>query len=315
MFNLHKEYRAAIFLALAMLGGVSLIPLSDIKVLAQISSNVSCSNTEIEEHIKQLENAEAEAFDALVKCNSKSVSALIKALRNLDKNARVVAIAALGEIGKNAEPAVPILINALKDDDRDVRSIAVYSLGKIGTKSKPVIRELINALKHENNLVRLNAADALGKIGTKSEPAIKQLINALEDENEFVRSGAAYALGEIGYYAKDALPMLKKVSSQDKNLNVRLRTYSAISKITKITTRRRRRVTSYGRPRRSETGTIANLLSDQNNKPPIMCKIPAIKAVLTWKCPKNSNNKKPDNQKPQTDKPQQNSQPSQRLNR
>ncbi len=257
MFNPHRKYRAALFVILALLGGVSLIALEDLRVFVQISLNASCSNTEIEKHIKQLENKEleAEAYDAIVKCNFKSVSALIKALKNKDEKVHIVAIDALGEIGLNAEPAVPSLINALKDKDFMVRSSATDALGKIGKKSKSTTIELINALQHENENVRIGTANALGK---------------------------------IGYRAKDALPTLKKVSSQDINFHVIVSANIAISKIDSHKIPRPSKLYEAHSP----TPQIRQAFTDYNEKPLVICKIPVIKNIL-WKCPKNSINKKP----------------------
>ena len=56
------------------------------------------------------------------------------------------------------------------------------------------------------------------------------------------------------------------------------------------------------------------LVAYQNTKPLVICRIPVINNIL-WKCPKNSNDKKPSDQKPQNVRGQQNSQPSQPRNR
>jgi hypothetical protein len=60
--------------------------------------------------------------------NKKAVGNLIQALSDTANSvARVVAGRMLGEIGPQAEPAVPALLNAAKDRDDDVRKAAVFA--------------------------------------------------------------------------------------------------------------------------------------------------------------------------------------------
>ena len=287
MFNLYKGYRAAIFLILTVLGGISLNALGDIKVLAQTSSNVSCSNTEIEKHIKQLENAEPEAFDALVACNSKSVSALIKALEGKDEKIRIVAIVALGEIGENAKPAVPGLINALQDKDSMVRYSAAYTLGKIGKKAKPAVSELVAALQDKDSTVRSSAADALVRIGYKKASLCKHLLT----EKIFITSITSSTIQETadGGYRIYCTGSRRRIGEFRNNCRVRRRC-------------------------RTPYGIRKTIVIHNNTKPLVICSIPVINNIL-WKCPNNSSDKKPNNQKPQTGRRQQNPQTPQQRTR
>src|SRR5262249_60564546 len=70
-----------------------------------------------------------------------SVNDLVQRLRSQDINVRRSAAIALGQIGKDALPA---LIAALKDQDADVRSSAAYALGQLGSDAQ---HALIAALK------------------------------------------------------------------------------------------------------------------------------------------------------------------------
>ena len=90
-----------------------------------------CTEVEIKKHIQQLDKAEISDFNALVACQSKSVPALINTLNHPDESIRIIAIAALGEIGINAKTAVPALITAYKDKSIEVRVVSVDAIGKI----------------------------------------------------------------------------------------------------------------------------------------------------------------------------------------
>jgi len=95
---------------------------------------------------------------------------------------------ALVKIGK---PAVNPLIEVLNDKNKDIRLVAVVALGEI--KDKRAIPPLIEALKDEDWCVRFAAAKALGEI--KDKRAVSPLIEALKDEN--VHGYAAIALRKI----------------------------------------------------------------------------------------------------------------------
>src|SRR5262249_42207373 len=77
-----------------------------------------------------------------------SVNDLVQRLRSQVINARRSAAIALGQIGKDALPA---LIAALKDQDVVVRSSAAGALGQIGKDAVPA---LIAALKDQDAGVR-----------------------------------------------------------------------------------------------------------------------------------------------------------------
>jgi HEAT repeat protein len=119
--------KAVIFTTLSLLGFVSLPIFTNIKTLAQTSVSSQCTDAKIKKHIQQLNQAETANFNALVKCNSKAVPALITALQNQDENLRIIAIAALGEIGVKAIAAQPFLNDLLKDKSQDIRAITVHT--------------------------------------------------------------------------------------------------------------------------------------------------------------------------------------------
>ena len=92
-----------------------------------------------------------------------SVDDLVQRLRSQDINVRRSTAIALGQIGKDALPA---LIAALKDQDVVVRDSAAGALVQIGPDAKEAAPALIAALKDQDAGVRSSAADGLGKIAT-----------------------------------------------------------------------------------------------------------------------------------------------------
>jgi HEAT repeat protein len=77
------------------------------------------------------------AAAVLLKINAKrAVFPLIKALRNPDKEVRLMACVALSSIGPAAKAAIPSLLEAAKDHDKDIREYATMALDKIAPGTK-----------------------------------------------------------------------------------------------------------------------------------------------------------------------------------
>jgi HEAT repeat protein len=201
-----KQYQSQgiIFLVLTLLSGIiSPFIVTNIETIAQTpSTQMQCSEVEIKKYIQQLDSGETSNFDALVECRSQSVPALIDALNNPDENIRIIAIAALGEIGIPAASAVPALKTALTDKSVEVRLITVDALGKIRKRAVP---SLITALEDRDEEVRQAATNALVKIG---KPALPGLIKALETGSWQSRLYAAVVLGQMQSNAKQAIPAM-----------------------------------------------------------------------------------------------------------
>lgn len=182
---------------------LSTIVIANIPTLAQIPSIQSeCTEVKIKYHIQQLDKPETSNFEALVACQSKSVPALINTLNNQDESIRIIAIAALGEIGINAKAAIPALNATYKDKSIEVRVVTVDALGKIRKRAIPT---LIVALQDEDENVREIATNALVKIG---KPALPALIKALETGSWRSRLTAADVLGKMRSNAKKAVPAM-----------------------------------------------------------------------------------------------------------
>ena len=69
----------------------------------------------------------------------KAVSHLSAALQNDDAELRRYAAELLGEIGPSAREALPALIKALKDRNREVRNCAAQAISKIMPKTLPAV--------------------------------------------------------------------------------------------------------------------------------------------------------------------------------
>jgi HEAT repeat protein len=221
------------------------------------------------------------------------VSQNIIALEDEDSNVRSNAAYVLGNMGKEAKEAIPALISALKDEDSDVRYYAAYALGNMGEEAKEAIPALISALKDEDSYVRFNAAGALGNMGKEAKEAIPALISALKDEDSNVRSNAAYVLGNMGKEAKEAIPALI-FALKDEYSNVRYRAAYALVNMGKETKEAilaliwalededRHVVYSY------PPSLASRITAYKRENPPVACKFPVIKEILSWKCPKPS---------------------------
>ena len=323
MFTQRWTSRAAIFTTIGMLISVTLPAFTNKRVFAQTPPVQSqCSDVNIQKYIKQLNKAETTAFNALVECNSQAIPALIKALKNPYVNTKIITVAALGEIGENAEPAIPYLTKLLKNKNQDINIIATHALGEIGEAAIPA---LIKVLKNNKNWqVRYIAADALSQMGTKAKKAVPALIKASKkDKDWYVRNKAEDAVRKIRRHKLDQI--LFKKNQEISILDVR---YEFISRIIARENRFRSiirkekdnnlnytrelgnlRVRKFESPPLAEpppllppapiseegndvqqkittrTRSLQKTITNAKKKPPVMCKIPVLKAIFKWKCP------------------------------
>ncbi|MFQ5796483.1 MAG: HEAT repeat domain-containing protein [Candidatus Bipolaricaulia bacterium] len=156
------------------------------------------------------------------------IGRLIEALQDENFRVRFAAAKALGEMGLDAQDAIPALVEALGDEVVYVRYGVTVALGGIGSAAVPA---LANALQNEDKLVRFHAAAALVMIGPDARDAIPSLTEALRDESEGVRFTSAFVLGKIGPDAHDAVPGLIEVLRGDVDWRVRLRAAWALAEI------------------------------------------------------------------------------------
>lgn len=268
-----RKYKAAIFTNLVLSGSIIIHLVTNRQAIAQTSlTQPQCTEVEMQQHIQQLNKGVSADFDALVACDSKSVPALLKAMKNGDENLRIIIIAALGEIGLRDSPAIPSLKlhDLLNDKNKEVRLMAANALKKIGQDPIPA---LIVALQNSDSQIRQQAAHNLGQLSTEAKDAIPHLINALKDPDKNVRLKAAYALEEIATLAEDAVPSLRN-ALKDPDISVRRHVSSILEKI-----RFYQNCCYLIAPRFREETSIYLA-----NHPLAMCRIPVIRSVLKWKC-------------------------------
>src|SRR5207253_2158192 len=92
-----------------------------------------------------------------------AVPDLVKAVKDADPTVSWAAIDALGQIGRDAEPAVPTLVEALKD--ASTRGAAIDALGQIRDKARDAVGALEKLLHGEDVSVHWATAAALVRIG------------------------------------------------------------------------------------------------------------------------------------------------------
>ena len=169
------------------------------------------------------------AIDALQEINDVSlVPVFIKALSDPDLKIREKAIGALEEIEPAAAKAVvPVLTNTLKDTHGYIRERAAIVLGQMGREAESAVPALGNLLADSELAVVKSAADALRKIGdTSATPA---LIQAWENGPRDARSAVAQALGGIADPA--AVPSLLQTLRESEHPDLRIAAALALYQI------------------------------------------------------------------------------------
>jgi HEAT repeat protein len=159
-----------------------------------------------------------------------AVPTLAKFLRDPKREIRLKAVDALASLGSSAKAAVPELTAALKDSDEALRLGAANTLGKIGIEAKSAVPALVEALEDTSNIVRLKVTNALANMGLEAESAVPALIEAMSDPDQEVQMGAIGALGRIGVQAKPAIPELTRALTNP-NSRTRVSAMMALSNI------------------------------------------------------------------------------------
>ena len=127
-------------------------------------------------------------LDALARGGSRSISALVGALRSNDDDVAMYAATALGEARDPA--AVPHLIRLLQHSDPNVAQAAIDALGKLRAQSAA---SSVEAMLEADPWLRFAAAHALGEIGHPG--SVHALMRAASDSG--ISELAVEALGKI----------------------------------------------------------------------------------------------------------------------
>jgi HEAT repeat protein len=226
----HYRQRLVAVIAFSFLSFTSPLLLTRNAAAARVDEPTA-NPKEIASLIEKLKTKDERELSAAIKnlgrIGEPAIPALMKALQDKNLQVRRSAAQVLAKIG---HPTIPDLAQALNNPNADVRSSAAEALGGIGAEAKTALPHLVPLLQDSNPDVRSSAAEALGGIGAEAKTALRQLVPLLQDSNANVRSSAAYALGRIGAEAITALrqlvPLLK-----DSNANVRSRAAEALGGI------------------------------------------------------------------------------------
>jgi len=126
---------------------------------------------------------------------------LVEVIRDYRSGIRVMAIAALREMGASAEVAVPALIEVLDDEPLasglvidGVADAAMWTLANIGPLAAAALPALLKRVP-ENPTAALFA---IGSIGPAARAAAPELVELLRDAQLYVKVGVAVALWRIG---------------------------------------------------------------------------------------------------------------------
>ncbi len=133
------------------------------------------------------------------------IDALVVALSDADGSVTVNAANALGHIGA---PAVPALVGKLSD--KAYRGLIVEVLGEMGGEAESAVPALVELLSSDDKDLRREVYISLATMGTKASAATPVLMKTLQDPNAAEgRAGAAYVLAHIG--EQRAIPFLKEI--------------------------------------------------------------------------------------------------------
>jgi HEAT repeat protein len=138
------------------------------------------------------------------------------ALEDDDEFVRTEATRALLQVGPEPDSEIAGLVDSLQNELEVVRFHAAVALGNLGRNARPAVPTLIHtALWDADPAVRVEAAVALWKIERSGPLVIPVLTEALEADNEMICWMAADALGQIGPEAREAVPALRQALHRD----------------------------------------------------------------------------------------------------
>jgi HEAT repeat protein len=123
----------------------------------------------------------------------KMVPLVVKLLSDSDPSIAARALSALTDGGVEVLPALTAAV-----DQREARYWACLALGEMGPQAQAAVPALIKALDDDRPEVRLQAAIALGEIGPDAKPAASSITKLINDSFPSVRAAAIFALGRIG---------------------------------------------------------------------------------------------------------------------
>ena len=137
---------------------------------------------------------------------------------------RKATIQTLGHLGAAAELAVDQIDPVAREAEKDLRMVAIEALGNIGAPTgRATLTELI---KDEDSDIRASAALALGKLNDAS--VLPRLVEALDDPQSAVRRNAAASIGRLGPAGREATAPLFVLLKEQKDWEAALQAAQAI---------------------------------------------------------------------------------------
>jgi HEAT repeat protein/S1-C subfamily serine protease len=136
---------------------------------------------------------------------------LLALAKDTDPFVRQAVPRALEQIGPPANSEFAPVLQALKSDSPEVRRYAARTVGGSGIGGVPVAEAvplLAAVLKDGDSVVRKNAASALGTIGPPARGVVGSVIALLKDTDLEVRRSAALAVDRIGVQGKESVPQM-----------------------------------------------------------------------------------------------------------
>jgi HEAT repeat protein len=178
---------------------------------------------------------------------------LIEGLGSPDPGIQQWMIRAFGDLGTNGIDGVPALLRYLTNDTTQIRCDAIEALDAIGVKSGEYIANLGQLVSDTNYFVSHYAQSSLCSIATNSKLAFvtvlrkaiaspveedvrdqakyrlidisrvhpRFLLEALDYPDPKVRAGALSVFYELGQRVQQAIPVLRRLATNDPDANVR----------------------------------------------------------------------------------------------
>lgn len=157
-------------------------------------------------------------LDALTVFPGDHIAALVEALTDEDDEVRLLAAEVLGEMGDEAEEALPAMIRSLEDSDRIVRIAAVYAVVDFAKRSIAAIPILETWLDGDDEFSCVAAAAAIIRIDpSRAGDVLPILVDALESDYG-IQCHAAWSIGQIGDVAREAIPALRQMRGEESTL-------------------------------------------------------------------------------------------------
>jgi HEAT repeat protein len=179
-----EQLQEAVIETLASIGSPSRVALPTLALMPNRSLDIE-------------QAAKRATADILAASDTRDLKSLMQQLASRDAGTRLRAAKALGELKRDAVPALAALNVACADGDADVRRAALVAIRRIQPDARPT-KEMIQAYVTEfadpDDGVRLIAVRGLGRLGPAAKEAIPEVEKLLADPDRDVRKAAADAM-------------------------------------------------------------------------------------------------------------------------